>query len=108
MYTQEMLRSASEDSLCEALVFLLSCSYIYQEIGEYLQCTSTSSNPYQDWIDQYSNLERRKKVDEWIQMINQMAKPLCKEAKEQLKIVFSKASQFEYDFWDETYNSTCK
>lgn len=103
LYTQGMLTAASKMTFNEGLVFLLPCTWLYQEIGEYLQPNSPASNQYKDWIDQYSSLERRSRVNKFRNIIDELAASSSLDEKEALKTAFQKASQHEYDFWDAVY-----
>ncbi len=101
-YTEDMLTAASQLSFNEGLVFLLPCTLIYQKIGEFLKSNSHGFNRYQNWIDQYSSLDRRNRTEIFINIIEELAASSVNE-KEALKAVFKRAAEHEYDFWDAVY-----
>lgn len=76
LYTQAMITAASQLSFNEGLVFLLPCSIIYQKIGEYLHPSSPVSNRYKRWIEQYSSIERRTKIEKFINIIDQLTRAI--------------------------------
>ncbi|MBA3238638.1 MAG: hypothetical protein H0T62_09885 [Parachlamydiaceae bacterium] len=89
-------------SFNEGLIFLLPCTLIYQKIGEYLKPMCPDSNPYKNWIAQYSSSERRNRTVKFINIIDELAN-MSENEKESLKTVFLKSVQHEFDFWDAVY-----
>lgn len=103
-YTEEMLKIASERTFIEGLVFLLPCTLLYQKIGEALHPNGNCPPSYKLWIDTYSSVERRKKVEVSIGIVDQIASKSPYEELQDLHAVFHRASQLEYNFWDDAYH----
>ncbi len=103
-YTEHMLKTASEQPFNEGLVFLLPCALLYQKIGEALNANSSCSNSYKLWIETYSSQKRRKRVEVFIDIVDQIAAKSSYEEFQDLQAIFCKASQLEYNFWDDAYH----
>jgi hydroxymethylpyrimidine kinase/phosphomethylpyrimidine kinase len=105
----EFLKQAADSNELAGLVALIPCSLIYQKIGEYLksiQKSSVNPNPYyQIWIDTYSSQGRRERVEQLLSIVNRAVLICSRNEIIILKDIFKKASQFEYDFWDDAYQT---
>lgn len=102
-YTEYMLASASKGSFQEGFIALLPCTLLYQKIGEFCKASSPSNNDYKLWIENYSSSERRQGVIKFIGVSNELADQSSSEELTAIETVFLRASQFEYDFWDDAY-----
>ena len=88
---------------------LIPCSLIYQKVGEYLKSIQkfpVNSNPsYQLWIDTYSSPQRRERVEQLLSTANKLVSVCSQKEIDILKDIFKKISQFEYDLWNESYQT---
>lgn len=102
------LHSTADSNRLAGLIALVPCSLIYQKIGEYLKNFSKStvhSPSYELWIDTYSDHGRRERVEQLLSIVNR-AVSICLPAEVTLlKNIFRKSSQFEYEFWNDAYQS---
>lgn len=108
--------TASENPILFTLVGLVPCSLIYQKVGEYLAYKQRTESllpanmNYQMWINTYSSEQRRQSVEKLLAIVNQIysSTPLPNEHLKLLLEIFKKASEYEYQFWNDAYNTLKK
>jgi thiaminase/transcriptional activator TenA len=102
-YTNFLLRTASLDSLPEAVAAVLPCFWIYREVGHYISDRATADNPYSEWIETYSSDEFSKDVDRAIEITNEIAKTASSRERDKMKEAFGYATRLEWMFWESAY-----
>lgn len=103
-YTQHLLMTAATASVEEAIASVLSCCWIYREIGRYMSMRVFDNHPYALWITMCSGKEFSEKTDAIIALVDQMASQSSPEMAARMKRAFELCSLFERDFWDDAYN----
>ncbi|MDR1379291.1 MAG: thiaminase II [Synergistaceae bacterium] len=102
-YTSLILSTVSLGSLGEALAVLLPCFWIYREVGNHILHIAASPNPYDKWIQMYSDKEFSDGVDRFIDLVDIVAGEAAEQERLLMEDRFITASHFEYYFWDEAY-----
>ncbi|MES2997729.1 MAG: TenA family protein [Pseudomonadota bacterium] len=102
-YTHYLLKMANTAPVEEAVASLLPCFWVYQQVGQRALAKKMANNPYQDWIDLYSNPEFNTSVDLAIATINELGETASAHTKKNMSIAFKHATQLEWHFWHGAY-----
>jgi len=102
-YTSFLLASASLGTLGEALAALLSCFWVYREVGRQLAREAAPANPYAKWIALYSDKDFSDATDRFVTLTDAVAAEAAELELKSMKDHFMIASHFEYYFWDDVY-----
>jgi thiaminase (transcriptional activator TenA) len=106
-YTNYMLATASLRSYEEGIAALLSCFWIYREVGNHIFAAASrlnyDSNPYKKWIDMYSGAEYSAVVEHMISITNQVAAEASTKSQALMKTAFVYSSRLEWMFWESAY-----
>jgi thiaminase/transcriptional activator TenA len=102
-YTDFLIATCYEQPYAVGVAALLPCFWIYQDVGEAIAAKSAPSNPYQAWIDTYS--------DPSFAAATEQAKALCDAAAAQasesdlaaMRHAFQLSTEFEFEFWSSAY-----
>ena len=104
-YTNYMLSVGFKDGLAEIATAVLSCSWSYKYIGEYVKAHGNlKNNPYIDWINEYSSKEYSDANDEIINFIDRITKDFSETQIEYLCEIMLNCSRYEALFWDMAFN----
>lgn len=103
-YTEYMIDVAEKGSFLEGLAAQLPCSLMYQKLGEYVHSNFSQPNSFVVWINTYSSPERRKVVETFVEFVDQIAALDTHENVSAAKKAFEKASQYEFEFWEDAFN----
>lgn len=103
MYTNYLLKMAHTAPVEEALASLLPCFWVYQQVGQKALAEKTANNPYQDWINLYSNPEFTLSVELAITTLNELGDNASPHTKQKMLAAFRRATQLEYYFWQGAY-----
>ena len=109
-YTSLIADSVDNHSVQEGLSSMLACYWIYFDVGNYIhdnQPKNIKENKYQYWIDNYGNPNYGKKVDCYKSICDYYAN-LNPDKKEEMKKIFIQCAQYEYEFFNEVYESKLK
>lgn len=98
-YVSHLYNAVQNGDTAEAFAAMLPCPWLYQEIGEKYKNAKPGVKLYQDWIDMYSTIELKEKIEFQIEMMNRYAKenPL-KIGK--FKSNFKMSCYYEWKFWE--------
>ena len=104
-YTNYMLSIGFKDGLAEIAAAVLSCSWSYKFIGDYVKSVpSSGENQYfAHWIDEYTSEEYNKSNDDIINFINKAAENYSEEQLKYLDEIMINCSRYELMFWDMAY-----
>ena len=104
-YTNYMLSIGFKDGLAEIAAAVLSCSWSYKFIGDYVKSVpSSGENQYfAHWIDEYTSEEYNKSNDDIINFINKAAEDYWEEQLKYLDEIMINCSRYELMFWDMAY-----
>ncbi|MDQ8039318.1 MAG: TenA family protein [Rickettsiella sp.] len=103
MYTNYLLKMANTAPVEEAVASLLPCFWVYQQVGEKALAKKTINNPYQEWINLYSNPKFNTSVDSAITILNELGETTSEYTKKKMITAFRRATQLEYNFWQGAY-----
>ena len=109
-YTSYISELVDNHSIQEGLSSMLACYWVYYEVGNYIhqnQSKESKNNRYQSWIDNYGNPNYGKKVNDYKSICDYYAS-LEPTKKESMKKIFIQCVQYEYDFFNEAYESNSK
>jgi thiaminase/transcriptional activator TenA len=103
-YTNFLLATAYQHSFAVTVAAVLPCFWIYLEVGKHIyHQASSKTNPYQKWIDTYIDKDFAASVNYVIEIANKEAEQASNSELELMKQVFYRASQFEWMFWNSSY-----
>lgn len=102
-YTNFLLRTASLNSLPEAVAAVLPCFWIYREVGHYIRERAAADNPYSEWIETYSSEEFSEDVNRAIEITDEIAKTASSRQRRNMKKVFGYSTRLEWMFWQSAY-----
>lgn len=103
-YSNFLLATTAVEPFDIGLAALLPCFWIYRQVGHFIAKTSVADNPYQLWIDTYTDIEYDKVVDRVIDMTNAVADKASDSIKAKMATVFVYSTRLEYNFWDAAYH----
>lgn len=104
-YTNYMLSVGFKDGLAEIATAVLSCSWSYKYIGDYVKITGNlENNPYIEWIDEYSSAEYASANDEIINFIDAVTENYTEKQIKYLEEIMINCSRYEAMFWNMSYN----
>ena len=108
-YTKLILDSVDSCSIQEGLASMLACYWIYYEVGIFIRDNQIKkeNNKYQNWINNYGNPNYGKKVECYKNIYDYYAN-LNPEKKENMTKIFIQCAQYEYDFFDEPFETKKK
>ena len=109
-YTSLIVDSVENHSIQEGLASMLACYWVYFDVGNYIhdnQQKDLKDNKYQFWIDNYGNPNYGNKVNCYKNICDYYAN-LNPEKKEKKKKIFIQCVQYEYEFFNEVYESNIK
>lgn len=108
-YTFLISDSVENHSIQEGLASMLACYWVYFEVGNYIHNNqhNNKENKYQSWIDNYGNPNYGKKVNCYKNICDYYAN-LAPDKKSEMKKIFIQCVQFEYEFFNEVYESNFK
>lgn len=103
MYTNYLLRMASNAAVEEAVASLLPCFWVYQQVGLRACAKKIPHNPYQEWIDLYSSHEFNHSVEQMIATLNDLAIHASIPCQQKMLNAFRQATLCEWQFWQGAY-----
>ena len=102
-YTSFLLATAYHEPWEVLLAALLPCFWIYWDVGNTIARQASADNPYQAWIDTYSDQAFGDAVRAVISATDQAAADATDSVRARMMTAFVRSSQFEYLFWDGAY-----
>lgn len=102
-YTNFLLSVAHVRSYEELVAAILPCFWIYWDVGNHIAKKAVADNPYQAWIDTYSDPGFGEAVEAVIAITDRAASNSTNERREAMLRAFKKSTQYEWMFWDSAY-----
>ncbi len=103
-YTRYVLETGMAGDILDLVVALAPCVLGYGEIGFRLSAdpnTKRDGNPYNDWIEMYSNDEYLDVLDNAVAQLDRLSASRMTEARfRNLSKIFGQATRLEVGFWD--------
>ncbi len=102
-YTNFLLSVAHIASYEELIAAILPCFWIYWDVGNHIAKTASGDNPYQAWIDTYSDPAFGESVDAVIAITDRSAVAATEDRQSAMLGAFKRSTQYEWMFWDSAY-----
>lgn len=102
-YTNFLLATAHQESYGALVAALLPCFWIYWDVGNAIAAQTGADNPYQAWIDTYSDTDFGKAVDAVIAIADRTAAAASQIERDAMLAAFTRSSQYEWMFWESAY-----
>ena len=102
-YTNFLLSVAHVGSYEELVAAILPCFWIYWDVGNQIAKEAVADNPYQAWIDTYSDPGFGEAVDAVIAITDRTAATSTDARREAMLRAFKRSTQYEWMFWDSAY-----
>jgi len=102
-YTDFLLAACYERSYPVAVAAVLPCFWVYQDVGRAIAQSAAPHNPYQTWIDTYSDEGFAAAVRQAIGLVDEAAVGAGRPEWEQMAEAFELSTKYEYLFWDSAY-----
>lgn len=102
-YTNFLLSVAHVASYEELVAAVLPCFWIYWDVGNHIAKDAGAGNPYQAWIDTYSDPGFGEAVEAVIAITDRAASKSTDERQEAMLRAFRRSTQYEWMFWDSAY-----
>jgi thiaminase/transcriptional activator TenA len=103
-YTSYLLATAQAGSYGELLAALLPCFWVYHEVGSaILRSGVAEGNPYRLWIDTYADEEFAAAVENCRAATDRAAEAAGEQERTRMLAAFTRASEYEWLFWDSAY-----
>jgi thiaminase/transcriptional activator TenA len=102
-YTNFLLSVAHIASYEELVAAVLPCFWIYWDVGNQIAKKAGADNPYQAWIDTYSDPTFGEAVEAVISIADRAAAASTDERQGAMLRAFKRSTQYEWMFWDSAY-----
>lgn len=105
-YTNYMIAIAEKEGLGELMAAVLSCSWSYKLIGDFMEKIPGAKEHefYGDWVSQYMSDGYRSANDTMIELVDRLCAGYTEEQLQNLEHIVYVCSQYEYMFWDMAWN----
>jgi thiaminase/transcriptional activator TenA len=102
-YTSYLLATAYHDPYEVLLAALLPCFWLYWDVGKTIAAKTAAGNPYQAWIDTYSDDGYGAAVQRVIDASDRAAAGASAAVRRAMDLAFVRSTRWEYLFWDGAY-----
>jgi thiaminase/transcriptional activator TenA len=102
-YTNFLLATAHNASFEETVSAILPCFWVYWDVGLHIAERANPNNPYQAWIDTYSDDQFADSVKRIITITDRLALAATPAVRERMRAAFMQCTRFEWMFWDSAY-----
>jgi len=102
-YTDFLIAACYEQPYPVAVAAVLPCFWIYEDVGVAIAERSVGGNPFQPWIDTYSDESFADAVRKVIQLVDEAALNATEETRAAMSRAFRRSAQYEWLFWDSAY-----
>ncbi|MDR1943309.1 MAG: thiaminase II [Synergistaceae bacterium] len=106
-YTANMLATGQEGGVAELLATVFPCAWTYYDYATRLASDyrdGLSENYYKSWIETYSSDEFYESFGWFFDALDGMCVSKSKEELERIEGIFVSSVEFEYLFWEMSYN----
>lgn len=104
-YTDFLLNHAMHSPYPVALASLLPCFWVYHKVGEQMRSSTVPDNPYQKWLNTYSDDIYVQYVERLIQMIEKEGVKANSTIQEQMIRAFDEGTLHELRVFEEAVES---
>lgn len=105
-YTNYMIAIAEKEGLGELMAAVLSCSWSYKLIGDFMEKFpgATKQEFYGEWVNMYISDGYRSSNQLMIDMVDRLTEGYTEQQIQNLEHIVYVCSQYEYMFWDMAWN----
>lgn len=103
VYTQFLLATAALESYAVSMAALLPCFWIYWKAGLHLAAGARRPNPFEAWIQTYSDEAFGRSVERMIELTNSAAEKASPAEREAMRRAYRISAECEWGFWDGAY-----
>ena len=105
-YTNYMIAIAEKEGLGELMAAVLSCSWSYKLIGDFMEKFpgATEQEFYGEWVNMYISDGYRSSNQLMIDMVDRLTEGYTEQQIQTLEHIVYVCSQYEYMFWDMAWN----
>ena len=105
-YTNYMIAIAEKEGLGELMAVVLSCSWSYKLIGDFMEKFpgATEQEFYGEWVNMYISDGYRSSNQLMIDMVDRLTEGYTEQQIQNLEHIVYVCSQYEYMFWDMAWN----
>lgn len=104
LYSSFLLKHLISSPIEVAFAAVMPCFRVYMEVGLHIaKHQNKKSNPYQSWINTYSEGEHLDSVERAEAICNELALHTTQEIQEEMLNTYKIATKLEYLFWDSAY-----
>lgn len=105
-YTNYMIAIAEKEGLGELMAAVLSCSWSYKLIGDFMEKFpgATEQKFYGEWVNMYISDGYRSSNQLMIDMVDRLTEGYTEQQIQNLEHIVYVCSQYEYMFWDMAWN----
>ena len=104
LYTSYLLKHLATSPVEIAFAAVMPCFRVYLEVGLHIaKQKKIENNPYQAWIDTYSEGEHLESVKRAEAICNALVKKASPELQEEMLRTYKLSTKLEYLFWDSAY-----
>lgn len=102
-YTNFLLTTATVGNYAELVSAILPCFWVYWEVGNHIASVTKRPNPYDKWIDTYTDQNFGDATKRVIAITDRIAASAGQVTLERMRRAFLRCTQFEWMFWDSAY-----
>jgi thiaminase/transcriptional activator TenA len=103
-YTSFLVATAYHEPWEVLVAALLPCFWIYWDVGCAIARQASPDNPYRAWIDTYADPRFGEAVMAVVATADHAADMASETVREKMLAAFTRATQYEYLFWDGAYH----
>ena len=105
-YTSFLLARTALDAYAVGLAAVLPCFSIYRDVGHHIAAHVRPDNPYQPWIDTYSDAAFDTAVRRMLDLTDEAAANADTATVSAMSAAFLHSTRCEWSFWDAAYQQT--
>jgi thiaminase/transcriptional activator TenA len=103
-YTSFLVNSALKDDYPIAVAALLPCFWVFLETGLHIRNKSEKNNPYQKWLDTYSDAIYEYYVKQYVEIVESLMNNATKRVREKMIKAFRNSTIYENMFFSEAWD----
>ncbi|RCW38711.1 thiaminase II [Marinilabilia salmonicolor] len=103
-YTTFLLDTALKASYPESVAALLPCFWVYRETGLKIRKDAVKKNPFQKWLETYSDEAYGSYVEQFIQIAEELLFGATLTMRKKMHYAFRRSCEFEKAFFSEALN----
>lgn len=102
-YVSYLQSTCAQEPFEVGLAALLSCFWIYREVGTAIHASANPDNPYAAWIETYAGEDFAEAVDAVIATLDDVSAACSARSIERMHHAYRRSAQLEWMFWDSAY-----